>query len=527
MTSFWWNSKEGDMKICWTSWDKMTLPKQLGGLGFRDVQLFNLALLAKIGWRIITKPDSLLARTLLGKYCHKTSFLKATKPSNSSHGWNGILHGRDLLLGHLGKVIGDGESTRVWTDSWIDTTNDFLPTGPALLQDQDLMVADLLSRETKEWNKALVERLFPTLTEHILSLRPSTTGTSDTFIWTQQKSGIYSAKSGYFVAKIEKTQSTSSLLEQQQWNWQKFIWTPKLLPKIKIFMWRCALNNLPTGDNLRKKGLLGHTSCAKCGEEETIEHILFLCEPAKEAWNLCPWTTPIDPLGCSSFRTSLELATAKVNLPPIGTSSNLFAWICWSLWLSRNQFTFEGKTTPPREIISRAITLLKEWEQAQPPPSPPMGNPPQQIPIQIASQDSIILYTDAAWNKETREAGLAWIFTNRSGDEINRGYQHQKHVSSAFMAESLAVRAALLHAVSLNYTIIWLRSDCKGLIQAITTNQWSAELFGVLSDIESTIVPSFIAFYSSFIPRALNGSVDLLAKTYLCNRISVLGSSPH
>uniref|UniRef100_A0A0D3C2Z4 Protein kinase domain-containing protein n=1 Tax=Brassica oleracea var. oleracea TaxID=109376 RepID=A0A0D3C2Z4_BRAOL len=84
------------------------------GFGFRDIQLFNQALLAKISRRIIiTKPDCLFARTLLGKYCHNISFLKATKPSISSHGWKGILYGRDLLTQHLGKAIGDGETTKV------------------------------------------------------------------------------------------------------------------------------------------------------------------------------------------------------------------------------------------------------------------------------------------------------------------------------------------------------------------------------------------------------------------------------
>ncbi|KAF3554130.1 hypothetical protein F2Q69_00016944 [Brassica cretica] len=48
----------------------------------------------------------------------------------------------------------------------------------------------------------------------------------------------------------------------------------------------------------------------------------------------------------------------------------------------------------------------------------------------------------------------------------------------ALMAEALAARTALDHALSLNFTIIWLRSACKRLIQAITTNQRSVELFG-------------------------------------------------
>lgn len=117
LTRFWWDSTDGVKKICWIAWDKLTLPKGMRGLGFRDIQAFSQDLLAKIGWRLITKPDSLLARILLGKYFNKTSFLNVQAASNISHGWKGVLLGRDLLLSHLGKAIGDGESTSVLNDS--------------------------------------------------------------------------------------------------------------------------------------------------------------------------------------------------------------------------------------------------------------------------------------------------------------------------------------------------------------------------------------------------------------------------
>jgi hypothetical protein len=45
LRDFWWGSKEGKQKTCWVAWDDMSMPKGLGVLGFRNIELFNLALL--------------------------------------------------------------------------------------------------------------------------------------------------------------------------------------------------------------------------------------------------------------------------------------------------------------------------------------------------------------------------------------------------------------------------------------------------------------------------------------------------
>ena len=45
MQRFWWGHKENSFKIHWMSWEKMGTSKDQGGLGFRDLIMFNKALL--------------------------------------------------------------------------------------------------------------------------------------------------------------------------------------------------------------------------------------------------------------------------------------------------------------------------------------------------------------------------------------------------------------------------------------------------------------------------------------------------
>ncbi|KAF2593070.1 hypothetical protein F2Q70_00044904 [Brassica cretica] len=135
---------------------------------------------------------------------------------------------------------------------------------------------------------------------------------------------------------------------------------------------------------------------------------------------------------------------------------------------------------------------------------------------------------DAAWRLDPKSAGLAWMFTDLTSQsqEFNRGSTAQDYVSSALMAEGLAIRKALQHAISLNYAHIWIRSDSQVLIQAITMRRQLVELFGVLADIDSLAFSPSSPFYLcrfSFVSRSCNGAADNLAKACLSTHLANLG----
>ncbi|KAL6178391.1 hypothetical protein ACLB2K_049909 [Fragaria x ananassa] len=80
------------------------------------MELFNQALLAKQGWRIINSPDSLLKRTLKAKYFPSVHFLEAEIGSDASYVWRSLLKGRELLKKGVKYQVGNGESISVWHD---------------------------------------------------------------------------------------------------------------------------------------------------------------------------------------------------------------------------------------------------------------------------------------------------------------------------------------------------------------------------------------------------------------------------
>lgn len=108
----------GGMRGSWHGFrgKKPCQSKSKGGMGFKDLRAFNLALLANQGWRIIMNPESLLAQVYKARYFPNGSFLNATLGTRPWATWRSIWTARTYLERGLRYRVGNGNRISIWAD---------------------------------------------------------------------------------------------------------------------------------------------------------------------------------------------------------------------------------------------------------------------------------------------------------------------------------------------------------------------------------------------------------------------------
>jgi hypothetical protein len=122
----------------------MGKPKEKGGMGFRDLMIFNKALLAKQIWQILQNPDLLVARILKAKYFPHGSIMDANVGRMPSYAWQSIIFAKSVIDHGTIWRIGDGENVRVWKDRWIPYPTSFSVQTPINTTPAKARVSELI-----------------------------------------------------------------------------------------------------------------------------------------------------------------------------------------------------------------------------------------------------------------------------------------------------------------------------------------------------------------------------------------------
>ncbi|KAG7591372.1 Endonuclease/exonuclease/phosphatase superfamily [Arabidopsis thaliana x Arabidopsis arenosa] len=366
MADFWWHAFEHKRKIHWISWEKLCLSKEHGGLGFRDIQCFNQALLAKQAWRLMQFPDCLLSKLLKSRYFKDSDFLESVTGDRPSFAWRSVLHGRELLEKGLRRGVGNGKSLNVWMDPWVCDEDEMRP--PYLkqsLRNICLKVSDLIDLPNRGWDVEILDDLFlPQDIQRIMANKPAVDH-DDFWIWKHNKSGDYSVKSGYAVAfATQKKDLICEATLQPSLNGLKIkVWGLQTAPKIKTFLWKALSGALAVGERLATRGMRLDQRCQFCGEEfESINHVLFTCAIARQVWALSLFPSPASGFSQSSIFANFQYVLSIGNDPQVPIEiSQPFPWILWVLWKNRNKFTIEGKQFLAVDTINKIKGDASQW----------------------------------------------------------------------------------------------------------------------------------------------------------------------
>ncbi|GJN07431.1 hypothetical protein PR202_ga25263 [Eleusine coracana subsp. coracana] len=264
ISNYWWGSSADNKGMHWMRWELLTRPKVKGGMGFRDLHLFNKALLGKQGWRLMEQPESLCARVLKGRYYHDGEFLTAKRKKHTSHTWRAIMKGREVLYEGLIRRLGDGRGTNVWNDRWI--TNH--PLGKPFTQrsNHQIQVVSELLTASSQWNETLLREIFCDFdVEAILSTTIHGRG-EDFWAWERERHGTYTVRSAYKLLESKRHSHEDASSSTSDKIWQA-IWKLEVPPKVQVFWWRVLHEFVPARDVLCKRHIEKIANCQVCGAE--------------------------------------------------------------------------------------------------------------------------------------------------------------------------------------------------------------------------------------------------------------------
>ncbi|PIN13394.1 hypothetical protein CDL12_13981 [Handroanthus impetiginosus] len=248
-------------RLCDLSWHTLRKPKKAEGLSFQDLHSFNLAVLAKRGWRLLTRPESLVHKVLKACYFPNNVFWEAKLGFRPSATWRSILKGRECLQNGLRPL----------------NTN------------EEMKVCELIDEGNRMWKEDVLHNLlWPVDVDRVLQVPLASAPSEDTLTWWFSKHGQFSVRSCYFAHmetgsdEIDRVESSGTM--ESGWN---FIWRMRTPNKIQCFLWHIAWNIVPAHVNLCRRKIVSHTNCLMCDhDEEDMRLALYECRAAAEVWNL-------------------------------------------------------------------------------------------------------------------------------------------------------------------------------------------------------------------------------------------------
>jgi hypothetical protein len=360
---FLWGGGTESKKVCWISWERVCQPKDKGGLGLNNLELFNHSLLYKWKWRClndINAPCCELLKFWYGSF--NDNFVLGQgkeRLKTSSLWWHDLwsLGGEDnggWFGSNVRSVLDDGNNISFWKEKWLGMVP-LCVSYPTLFEassQRESVVAAMGVWEHNDWSwrlswrsdlsamdEVLTHDLIPLLNQ-IRSCRVI----EDRRKWLVSSTCVFSANSAY-VGLLNRAEMDS--LGESKVIALKRMWKNNVPSKISSFGWRLLLEKLWTREALFRKGIITNI-IERCyvlcfNLEESLDHLFLNCHFSATLWkHVLNWMDVGDFITGSMQEHFIHFG--NIIKDKVHKRCRHIIWLAttWSLWRMRNNILFQG-----------------------------------------------------------------------------------------------------------------------------------------------------------------------------------------
>ncbi|KAB1219217.1 hypothetical protein CJ030_MR3G001300 [Morella rubra] len=463
---FWGFGTDGSRHFTPVAWSRICLPKPWGGVGLRKLFDINRALLAKLGWSLLANPDQLWARIIKAKYYRNSTFLSAFFGSRSSWAWQGLIQVRSLIQKGLCWVPSGGSSILALVDPWVPFLEEGKPIGRSDIEQPFLSItmAELFDFDHNYWKQDLIDSLFEVSSaQAICNLDPLLLGAEDSCVWLPDPRGVFTVQSTYNLLKQDA--GITSVFEEKDW---RFLWQLKIQDRLKLFLWRCALDAFPFRGKIQAivgRGNDEYGLCPLCSDFcETGLHLFFSCRVAKALWRECAWPLHVEQLPFDYLAQLVRTLSQPHRFLHVFEDrqrdfSLCVAIVLDSIWFWRNRVVHQGLEVDVLKMVRMThrhyFEHLQAWRISAT-ASSTVWFPPLQGRLKYNVDVAI----------RGRAAILVAVFRD-SGGSLCQMYTEQFPSINSLFGESSSLVAATNIALSMGWKAVDFETDCQGLCAMI------------------------------------------------------------
>ena len=309
---------------CLVAWELACQPKELGGLGIKDLAAQNKCLLLKLLYRLHNPGGSAWA-----------CWVRSKIDMISMHGDIAGAHWRDLeeLLPMYRTVtvskVENGETTSFWQDKWLSQGR-LMNKFPLLYSHATTTEASVAEVHRNGIEPFLASRFSAGAREELAAVKAILEHLELTDADDQRFSPLSEMKTELKTGPIYRL--TMLATGAPECTFAEFVWKNKAPPRVQFFGWLLVLQRLNCRANLKHKHILEEASCELCKSgDEDCDHLFLTCSFAAHAWS----KLGMDTRGCSVQEVWKVPCLATISTKHY---DRFLLLVCWNLWKHRNEW---------------------------------------------------------------------------------------------------------------------------------------------------------------------------------------------